>query len=58
MCCLESLSSEHLRFETSFLIIKLLFEEINNGRIAMFAILGQIVAELQTGKGPVEQFMG
>ena len=33
-------------------------KEINNGRIAMFAILGQIVAELQTGKGPVEQFMG
>ena len=33
-------------------------QEINNGRIAMFAIMGQIVAELQTGKGPVEQFMG
>lgn len=33
-------------------------KEINNGRIAMFAIMGQIVAELQTGKGPVEQFMG
>ena len=26
-------------------------QEINNGRIAMFAIMGQIVAELQTGKG-------
>ena len=35
-----------------------LVREINNGRIAMFAIMGQIVAELQTGKGPVEQFMG
>ena len=34
------------------------FQEINNGRMAMFAIMGQIVAELQTGKGPVEQFMG
>lgn len=33
-------------------------KEINNGRMAMFAIMGQIVAELQTGKGPVEQFMG
>ena len=33
-------------------------QENNNGRIAMFAIMGQIVAELQTGKGPVEQFMG
>ena len=33
-------------------------QEINNGRMAMFAIIGQIVAELQTGKGPVEQFMG
>mmetsp|Transcript_2806 Transcript_2806/g.3148 ORF Transcript_2806/g.3148 Transcript_2806/m.3148 type:complete len:110 (-) Transcript_2806:235-564(-) len=33
-------------------------KEINNGRIAMFAIMGQIVAELQTGKGPVEQFLG
>ncbi|CAE7530228.1 FCPA [Symbiodinium natans] len=32
-------------------------KEINNGRIAMFAIIGQIVAELQTGKGPVEQFL-
>jgi len=58
MCCLESLSSEHLRFETPFFNCEAAFEEINNGRIAMFAILGQIVAELQTGKGPVEQFMG
>eukprot|EP00439_Symbiodinium_sp_Y106_P018235 s5159_g2.t1 len=33
-------------------------KELNNGRIAMFAIIGQIVAELQTGKGPVEQFAG
>ena len=33
-------------------------QELNNGRIAMFAIIGQIVAELQTGKGPVEQFTG
>ena len=24
-------------------------QELNNGRIAMFAIIGQIVAELQTG---------
>mmetsp|Transcript_15223 Transcript_15223/g.28663 ORF Transcript_15223/g.28663 Transcript_15223/m.28663 type:complete len:265 (-) Transcript_15223:52-846(-) len=33
-------------------------KEINNGRMAMFAVMGQIVAELQTGKGPVEQFFG
>ncbi|CAE7357785.1 FCPF, partial [Symbiodinium microadriaticum] len=33
-------------------------KELNNGRIAMFAIIGQIAAELQTGKGPVEQFTG
>jgi len=29
--------------------------EINNGRMAMFAVLGQIVAELVTGKDAVEQ---
>ena len=33
-------------------------QELNNGRMAMFAIIGQIVAEMQTGKGPVEQFSG
>jgi len=33
-------------------------KELNNGRMAMFAVMGQIVAELQTGKGPVEQFFG
>jgi hypothetical protein len=31
-------------------------KEINNGRMAMFAIMGQIAAELQTGKDPVQQF--
>jgi hypothetical protein len=31
-------------------------KEINNGRMAMFAILGQIAAELQTGKDPIQQF--
>ena len=34
------------------------WQEINNGRMAMAAIMGQVVAEMQTGKGPVEQFMG
>ena len=33
-------------------------QEINNGRMAMFAIMGQIAAELETGKGPVDQFLG
>ncbi|CAJ1384194.1 unnamed protein product [Effrenium voratum] len=33
-------------------------KEINNGRMAMFAIMGQIAAELETGKGPVDQFLG
>jgi hypothetical protein len=31
-------------------------KEINNGRMAMFAIAGQIAAELTTGKDPVQQF--
>lgn len=31
--------------------------EINNGRMAMFAVIGQIVAELVTGKDAVEQLM-
>jgi len=30
--------------------------ELNNGRMAMFAMLGQIVAESVTGKDPVAQF--
>jgi len=30
--------------------------EINNGRFAMFAVIGQIVAELYTGKDAMEQF--
>merc|ERR1719223_964117 len=29
--------------------------EINNGRLAMFAVLGQVVAELVTGKDAVQQ---
>ncbi|CAE8666050.1 unnamed protein product [Polarella glacialis] len=29
--------------------------ELNNGRMAMFAIMGQIVAELQTGLDPAQQ---
>jgi len=32
--------------------------EINNGRMAMFAVLGQIIAELATGKDAVSQLMG
>jgi len=31
--------------------------EINNGRMAMFAVLGQIVAELVTGKDAVNQLL-
>jgi hypothetical protein len=31
--------------------------EINNGRMAMFAVLGQIVAELVTGKDAVDQLI-
>lgn len=31
-------------------------KEINNGRMAMFAIMGQLAAELQTGEGPIQQF--
>jgi len=31
-------------------------KEINNGRMAMFAIMGQIAAELKTGEGPIQQF--
>ena len=30
--------------------------EINNGRFAMFAAIGIIVAELYTGKDAIEQF--
>lgn len=30
--------------------------ELNNGRMAMFAVLGEIVAELATGKDAVQQF--
>ena len=30
--------------------------EINNGRIAMFAAIGQIAAGLYTGKSGIEQF--
>ncbi|CAE8634573.1 unnamed protein product [Polarella glacialis] len=30
-------------------------KELNNGRMAMFAIMGQIVAELQTGLDPAQQ---
>lgn len=29
--------------------------ELNNGRMAMFAIMGQILAEMQTGEDPVQQ---
>lgn len=32
--------------------------ELNNGRMAMFAVLGQIVAELVTGKDAVSQLIG
>eukprot|EP00408_Alexandrium_pacificum_P065298 CAMPEP_0171168924 /NCGR_PEP_ID=MMETSP0790-20130122/7955_1 /TAXON_ID=2925 /ORGANISM="Alexandrium catenella, Strain OF101" /LENGTH=252 /DNA_ID=CAMNT_0011633767 /DNA_START=76 /DNA_END=834 /DNA_ORIENTATION=- len=31
-------------------------KELNNGRMAMFAVMGQIVAELFTGDDPVQQF--
>jgi len=31
--------------------------ELNNGRMAMFAVLGQVVAELVTGKDAVQQLM-
>ena len=30
--------------------------EINNGRFAMFAAIGIIIAELYTGKDAIEQF--
>ena len=30
--------------------------ELNNGRIAMFAAIGQIAAGLYTGKSGIEQF--
>jgi len=31
-------------------------KELNNGRMAMFAVMGQIIAELYTGDDPVQQF--
>jgi light-harvesting complex I chlorophyll a/b binding protein 1 len=31
-------------------------KELNNGRMAMFAMIGQLAAELQTGLDPVQQF--
>uniref|UniRef100_A0A7S1R9F6 Uncharacterized protein n=1 Tax=Alexandrium catenella TaxID=2925 RepID=A0A7S1R9F6_ALECA len=31
-------------------------KELNNGRMAMFAVMGQIAAELVTGEDPIQQF--